>query len=126
MNLTGRPPYQKGSAKKKSKAPTAAQKRRREKLRAYGCTLTLMSIPHCCYGAIAMHHCGTGGGGRKNHDKQVPLCWNAHQGPQGIDRKGGTDCYTKASWQETFTTEDAMLEFIEKLEAKGGPDENFA
>lgn len=113
MNLTGRPPYQKGSSKKRSKAALAAQKRRWEKLRSYGCILTHMGIAHRCEGRITIHHCGTGAGGRKDHDKVAPLCLNMHTGPDGID---GRKNYSKKSWQNTFCTEEEMLIAVSVIE----------
>lgn len=113
MNLTGRPPYQKGSAKKKSKKPTAEQIRyREEKVRPLGCILNHMGIAHDCYGRTTIHHCGTGGGSRKDHDQVVPLCENMHTGPHGID---GRRSFSKRGWQEAFATEEAMLEAVNQL-----------
>lgn len=115
MNLCGRPPYQKGSAKKKSRKPTAAQVRRREEVvRPMGCILYRMAIPHECRGRTTIHHTGTGGGSRKDHDAIVPLCEYMHIGPDGID---GRQNHSKATWQETYTTEDEMLAKVEELEA---------
>lgn len=120
MNLTGRPPYQKGQrTKKKPNVATVAQRRRWEQLRSLGCILTHMWIPHRCIGAITIHHCGTGGGSHKDHDKVVALCWNAHQGPDGIDNKGAGGKYSKKTWQQTFCTEQEMLEFTARIEREG-------
>lgn len=118
MNLCKRPPYQKGSAKKKSREATPAQRRRWEVLRGFGCILTHMGIAHHCAGRTTIHHCGTGGGGRKDHDKVVPLCEYMHTGPDGIDRKGGKNGYSKKTWQQTFSTEAEMLEATATLEAQ--------
>lgn len=126
MNLCGRPPYQKGQrTKKKPNVATAAQRRRWGVLRSWGCILTHMGIAHHCEGRMTTHHCGTGGGGHKDHDKVVTLCWNMHQGPDGIDRKGGIDGYSKKTWQQTFTTEEKMLEATAELERNGGPSEHW-
>lgn len=113
MNLTGRPCYQKGTAKKKSKNPTAAQRARWEKLRELGCILVHMGIPHICAGRITIHHCGTGGGGRKNHDEVAPLCQYQHTGKYGID---GRQAISKIDWQKKFCTEDQMLEAVAEIE----------
>lgn len=120
-NLTGRPPYQKGSAKKKSKDPTAKQRARWERIRALGCILTRLSIPHACGGRITIQHCFTGGGGRKNHDLVVPLCEDYHTGPDGID---GRKNFSKKTWQETFATEHRMLAMTEYLMNHGGEHED--
>lgn len=116
MNLTGRPPYQKGTAKKKSNVATAAQRKRWDHLvRRMGCILTRMGIFHECGGRITIHHCGTGGGGRKDHDKVVPLCANMHTGPGGID---GRQRLSKRAWQEAYCTEEAMLAVVEDDESR--------
>ncbi len=116
MNLCGRPPYQKGSAKKKSKNPTAAQRARWEVLRAFGCILTHLGVAHACGSRVTIQHCFTGGGGRKDHDKVVPLCEDYHTGPDGID---GRQRYSKRTWQETFATEERMLEKTLEIEREG-------
>lgn len=112
MNLTGRAPYQKGTAKKKSRWPTAAQVRYRETVRALGCILKHLRIAHPCRGRITAHHTGTGGGGRKDHDKIVPLCASMHTGPDGID---GRKNFSKASWQRHYATEKRMLAKVAQL-----------
>lgn len=106
MNLTGQAPHQKGKLKKRSKAALASHKRRWELIRALGCILTHMGVNHRCAGRITIHHCGTGGGGRKDHDRVVPLCLNMHTGADGID---GRQNFSKRTWQEAFATEDEML-----------------
>lgn len=112
MSLCGRPPYQKGSAKKKSNEPTAAQIRYREEVRELGCILGHLGIAHQCHYRITIHHTGTGGGGRKDHDKVVPICVTMHIGPDGID---GRQNYSKIDWQEKFCTEEAMLLKVDEL-----------
>lgn len=114
MNLTGRPPYQKGTAKKKRNVPTEAQRKRWQKLVSLGCILSRLGITHECRGRVTIHHCHTGGGGRKDHDLVVPLCANMHTGPGGID---GRQEFSKRSWQEKYCTEDAMLAEVEYQEA---------
>lgn len=113
MNLTGRPPYQKGQLKKKRrKGPTAPQKERREIIRTFGCILRHLGVPHACSGTVTIHHCGTGGGGRKDEDKIVPICEGAHTGYFGIDGRGE---YSKRTWQENHVTEEVMLAAVDKL-----------
>lgn len=114
MNLCGRPPYQKGSAKKKNKNATPAQRKRWEELREFGCILTRMGVPHVCRGRTTIQHCFTGAGGRKNHDLVVPLCEWMHTGPDGID---GRKNYSKQTWQDAYATEQAMLDKTLELEA---------
>lgn len=108
MNLTKRPIFQKGQSAKKSKAPTKAQRERWERVRALGC----IEGPIGCYGNIELHHCGTGAGGRKNHDSVAPLCTAHHRGPDGIDgREHGT---SKIKWQKAHCTEAEMLAMVAK------------
>lgn len=113
MSLCGRPPYQKGSAKKKSKEPTAAQRKRWERLRELGCVLSQLKPEHRCKSRPTIHHCFTGGGGRKNHDLVVCLCEDMHTGPDGID---GRQNYSKISWQDAFVTEVQMLNQTDVME----------
>lgn len=115
MNLTGRPPYQKGSAKKKSKQPSTAQRAQWSKVAELGCILNHMGIAHDCYGRTTIHHCGTGGGSRKDHDQVVPLCENMHTGPHGID---GRRSFSKRGWQQAYATEEAMLYAVDQLLSK--------
>jgi hypothetical protein len=114
MNLTGRPPYQKGTAKKKRNVRTEAQKKRWDSLVHIGCILNRMNVPHECRGRITIHHLFTGAGGRKNHDLVAPLCANMHIGSGGID---GRQKLSKRAWQETYCTEAAILAAVEYEEA---------
>lgn len=114
MNLTGRPPYQKGQRiKKLPNVATVKQRARWERLRALGCIVRRMGIAHPCFGGVTIQHCFTGAGGRKDHDQVVPMCWSTHIGPDGID---GRQNYSKRTWQEHFTTEQAMIDATLKLE----------
>lgn len=114
MNLCGRPPYQKGSAKKKSKNPTAAQRARWERLRALGCVLPHLIEGHVCRSRPTTHHLFTGGGGRKDHDQVATICELMHIGPDGID---GRQNFSKISWQEHHKcSEQQMLEQQLKME----------
>lgn len=112
MSLCGRAPYQKGAAKKKRNVPTAAQRKRWDTIVRMGCILTFMGLFHECRGRITIHHCGTGGGGRKDHDKVVPLCLAMHTGPDGIDGRK----ISKREWQAKYANEAAMLAAVEYKE----------
>lgn len=113
MNLTGRPVYQKGQKRKSraaARAPNAAERRHWDALLKLGCILA-GRIAHEgfeCQGRVTIHHCGTGGGGRKDHLKVLPLCWEHHLGAKGIDGKR----MSKRQWQETYGTEDELLEML--------------
>lgn len=112
MSLCGRPPYQKGSSKKKSKDPTAEQRAQWEVIRELGCILRPMGVRHVCQGRITIHHLFTGAGGRKNHDLVAPLCVEMHTGYNGID---GRRNYSKKKWQEKFATEQQMFDKVNEL-----------
>lgn len=59
-----------------------------------------------CAGRTTIHHCGTGAGGRKDHDKVIGLCWGHHLGPEGIDGQR----MSKRAWQAKYGQETALLE----------------
>lgn len=84
-----------------AKPPTAAQKRRWDKIVELGCIVS----KDACAGRTTIHHCFTGGGGRKDHDKTIPLCWEHHLGAEGIDGKR----MSKRSWQEKYGSEWLLL-----------------
>lgn len=109
MNLTKQPIYQKGGKKKASKSPTAEDKRRWSRLIELGCAVG----PVGCFGRLTIHHCFTGGGGRKAHEKTICLCAGHHQGPDGIDgREYGC---SKRTWQQRHDTEANLLAKVNKL-----------
>jgi hypothetical protein len=93
-------PQPKIKSKKKSKTPTKAQRLRWERIVQLGCCVN----NHECWGRVTIHHCGTGGGGRKNHDEVIPLCVAHHTSYEfGIDGRGK---FTKKKWQENYNTEN--------------------
>lgn len=57
---------------------------------------------------VHVHHAKTGAGGRKNHMLVLPLCYNHHQGKEGIHTMG------RKPWQEKFGTEDELLDRVQK------------
>lgn len=84
-----------------AKPPTRSQKARWEALRAHGCMV--------CRQPAAIHHLFTGMGGRKDHDKVAGLCWNHHQGPEGIHTIG------RKAFAKRFMSELEMQEKAERL-----------
>ena len=97
MNLTGQQVYQKQQkVKRTGNKPTALQRQRWERIRALGCAVAGCKLP------ASIHHCGTGAGGRKDHDKVIGLCHFHHQGDDGI-HKG------RSAWQEKYGTEDELM-----------------
>lgn len=62
-----------------------------------------------CGSAPEIHHCHTGGGGRKDHDKVIGLCWMHHRGPQGIHFMG------RKKWQPIYGAEQELLDKLESM-----------
>lgn len=107
MNLTGRTPYQKGTVRKshmKARRPNAEEKRH---WNAVGLLPCIVGPQGCDYRGlpVTIHHCGTGAGGRKDHMKVLPLCWEHHLGREGIDGKR----MSKRDWQLKYGQEDILL-----------------
>ena len=94
-----------------AKPPTAAQKRRRSAILELGCIVGIIFGQHHCKGRPTWHHCGTGAGGRKNHDYTICLCWEHHQGDDGIDGQR----ISKRAWQEKWATETILFDKTEQL-----------
>lgn len=84
-----------------AKAPTKAQRAKWEKMRSLGCLI--------CGAPPAIHHCETGMGGRKDHDKVIPICQFHHQGAQGIHTIG------RKKWQELYGTEQELIEKTNRM-----------
>jgi len=92
-----------------AKQATAKQRARWEELRSIGC---MVATPGECYGGIEVHHCFTGAGGRKDHDKVIPLCSAHHRGKHGIHT------LMRKKWQELYGTEaDLMREANDRLQS---------
>lgn len=108
MNLCKRPIYQKAREsrprRKKGNRPTAAQIVRREKVRALGCCVRTEK----CKGYTQIHHAGTGAGGRKDHEKIMPLCVHHHQGDEGINGSK----ISRREWEQRFGQEDFHLQLV--------------
>lgn len=67
------------------------------------------SIP-CCMEPPCVHHVRLNGE-KKDDRKTIPLCWNHHQGPEGIHHLG------KYRWREKYGDEVKMLKtLMEKKE----------
>jgi hypothetical protein len=112
MNLTGRPVYQKGQKRKSraaARAPNAEERRHWDRVGKLPC----MVGPVNCRGRITIHHTGTGGGGRKNHMKVLPICEHHHLGDEGIDSLAGK--MSRREWEERFGTEAELLEKLENI-----------
>jgi len=103
VNLTGRPPYQKGAKTKKNNAPTKAQRERWSRIIKLGCIVE--GCPH----KPSIHHALTGAGGRKNHDKVLPLCYDHHQGDKGIHT------LSRRVWEPIYGSEESLLARVDEL-----------
>jgi hypothetical protein len=67
-----------------------------------------------CGSPAEIHHCFTGGGGRKNHDYLAPLCFTHHRSPQaGIHGMG------RKAWQKIYGSEQELLDKLERLMQDG-------
>ena len=86
----------------KAKPATAAQRRVWDRLTELGCIVCGSHV------AVTRHHCGTGAGGRKNHDFVIPLCHYHHQGEMGIDRREYGATEKVIDWEATFGTEKEL------------------
>ena len=77
---------------------TKAQKARWQRIIDNGC------IVDTCENYPCIHHCETGAGGRKDHDKVIGLCHFHHQGEQGIHT------LSRRIWQPMYGTERYLIE----------------
>ena len=85
----------------KTNNPTAAHKRRFTALAEMGCII--------CGAPANVHHCKTYMGGRKDHNKTIPLC-NMHHSPLG---EHGVALHAgRAAWEGIFGTEEELLEKV--------------
>lgn len=88
-----------------AKAATAAEKRHMSAVASLGCLI--------CRAPATIHHCGTGGGGRRDHMKVLPLCHHHHQGDEGIDAKHNGSPQSKRAWQTKYGSEEELLKQVE-------------
>lgn len=83
------------------KQPTKAQRKRWELIRALGCIV-------CRAWEAEIHHCGTGAGGRKDHDKVIPLCYDHHRGAFGIHH------ISRKGFSQIYGTEKELMKKVDK------------
>lgn len=79
----------------KANNPTVAQRERWLRIAELGCII--------CGGVPAIHHCETGMGRRKNHDRVLGLCFDHHQGHQGVHTLG------RRKWESIYGTEQELM-----------------
>lgn len=82
-------------------APTKAERLHMQTVAGLGCII--------CAGPCHVHHALTGGGGRKNHMKVLPLCHYHHQGPEGIHT------LSRRIWEAKYGTEEELLEEVDHI-----------
>ena len=93
-----------------SNNPTVEQRRRWSRIQALGCII--------CGAAASIHHCGTGAGGRKNHDAVLPLCFKHHQ--NGTPEDPSIHPWRKR-FEEKYGAENELLEKLERLLCANAP-----
>lgn len=103
MNLTNRPVTPKGQKPKGNATPK--QRAMWSRIAALGC------IVEDCGRPATIHHAGTGGGSRKNHDYVIPLCPEHHTGPNGIDGQ----VLSKRGWQVIYGSEKSLWDKTMRL-----------
>lgn len=60
----------------------------------------------CAQSPVTVHHIGTYMGGGRDDNRTIPLCWDHHLGPEGIDGKK----MGKRKWEEKYGSEEELLE----------------
>lgn len=80
-------------------APNIEESRHMARIAQMGCVI-------CAITPVSVHHAETGGGGRRNHMKVLPLCYNHHQGREGIHTIG------RKLWRHRYGTEIDLLEKV--------------
>lgn len=100
-NICKRPVTPKGQKRKRSNRPTKDQLKRWEKIRALGCSV--------CGAYAQIHHCFTGCGGRKDHDKVIGLCETHHTGREGLHR------LSRRVWEPIYGSEESLMEKTAEL-----------
>lgn len=84
-----------------SKGPTNAQINLWREMHEIHCVI-------CVDYGTEIHHIETGAGGRKNHDRVIPLCFKHHRGAEGIHFIG------RKVWCERFGTEQELFDLAMK------------
>ncbi len=92
------------SGRNSKKNPTAAEKRHMSRVASLGCIACRNQGDGETPASV--HHALTGGGGRRNHMKVLPLCHYHHQG------EGGIHTLSRNRWQEIHGTEEELLEQV--------------
>lgn len=96
--------------KKKSKTKTKAEEQHLGRVAAIGCIV--------CSRQALVHHIRTGMGmsQRATHYQTIPLCYNHHQGSDGIHVIG------TRTWQKLYGTEIELLASVYRILVRLYPD----
>lgn len=84
-----------------------------DRVAALGCIIS------GCRCAPTIHHCGTYMGGGRNHMRVLPLCYDHHQGVDGIDGKH----ISKRQWEAQHGTEEQLLARVSALLLEAAKEE---
>lgn len=95
------------------KSPTRKQRLRFERVRDIGCVATVGNNFGLCGAAAQIHHCDTGMGRRKDHDKIIPLCQLHHTGEEGIHT------LSRRKWQPEYGYETGLMAYVTELLGEG-------
>lgn len=87
------------------KATTKSEKAHMDRVAQIGCIIKKCGSP------ATIHHCGTYMGGGRDHMRVIPLCWQHHLGPEGIDGKK----MGKRVWEMKYGTEEALLKRVNEI-----------
>ena len=86
---------------------TKDEKRHKEKLADIACVICERIYGQHPGGNVSLHHLRTGGWGKGDYRTLIPLCYNHHQGKEGIHTLG-----TKA-WERHFNvTQQELLDDV--------------
>jgi len=90
---------------------TKAEKAHKAKLAEMCCMICERIYGQHAGGNVTLHHLRTGGWGKGGYETLIPLCYNHHQGAEGIHTMG-----TKA-WERHFdvTQQDLLNEILERV-----------
>jgi hypothetical protein len=101
--------YVKGEGNRRERGPNAKEKKHWERVKKVGCITHNLE----CEGILTKHHTGTGAGGRKNHMKVLPLCWEHHLGDHGINSLTGA--MSRREWERAYATEAELHKKLDIL-----------
>lgn len=88
---------------------TKAEKAWKQRLSGMACVICERIYGQHAGGEVQLHHLRTGGWGKGDYKTLIPLCFNHHQGQDGIHQLG-----TKA-WERRFdVSQRELLELVQE------------